>query len=61
MEQRLSAQQAVYDQIKSLVAAGKNRDEVRTALHTSLNGRFPNFMFSEVAYDEVSKNAAPKP
>jgi glyoxylase-like metal-dependent hydrolase (beta-lactamase superfamily II) len=60
MEQRLAAQQAVYEQIKSMVAAGKSRDEVRIALHTGLNGRYPNFMFSEVAYDEISKNAAPQ-
>ena len=55
MEQRLAAQQAVYEQIKSLVAAGKSRDEIRTALHSGLNGRYPNYLFSEVAYDEIVK------
>jgi cyclase len=60
MEQRLGAQQAVYDQIKGLVAAGKSRDEVRMALHSGVNGRYPNYLFSEVAYDEIVK-AGPKP
>jgi len=55
MEQRLTAQQAVYAQIRSLVAAGKSRDEIRTALHSGLNGRYPNYLFSEVAYDEIVK------
>jgi cyclase len=55
MEQRLAAQQTVYDQIKSLVAAGKSRDEIRDALHSGLNGRYPNYLFSEVAYDEIVK------
>jgi cyclase len=59
MEQRLAAQRAVYDRIKSLVAAGKSRDEIRTALNSSLNGRYPNYLFSEVAYDEIVKDAAP--
>lgn len=58
MEQRLATQQAVYAQIKSLVAAGKNRDEIRTELHSSLNGRYPNYLFSEVAYDEIVKAGA---
>lgn len=58
MEQRLAAQQAVYAQIKSLVAAGKSRDEIRTALHSGLNGRYPNYLFSEVAYDEIVKAKA---
>jgi len=60
MEQRLGAQQVVYDQIKSLVAAGKSRDEVRATLHSGLNGRYPNYLFSEVAYDEIVKGG-PKP
>jgi cyclase len=53
MEQRLAAQQTVYAQIKSLVAAGKSRDEIRAELHSGLNGRYPNYLFSEVAYDEI--------
>lgn len=53
MEQRLTAQRTVYDQIRSLVAAGKSRDEIRMALHSGLNGRYPNYLFSEVAYDEI--------
>jgi len=57
MEQRLAAQQAVYDRIKVLVAAGKSRDEIRTALNISANGRYPEYMFSEVAYDEIVKGA----
>jgi len=57
MEQRLAAQQAVYEQIKGLVAAGKSRDEIRETLHSGLNGRYPNYLFSEVAYDEVVKAA----
>jgi glyoxylase-like metal-dependent hydrolase (beta-lactamase superfamily II) len=58
MEQRLGTQQAVYEQIKGLVAAGKSRDEVREALHSGLNGRYPNYLFSEVAYDEIVKAPA---
>jgi len=58
MEQRLATQQAVYAQIKDLVAAGKNRDDVRAALHSGLNGRYPNYLFSEVAYDEIVKAPA---
>jgi len=57
MEQRLAAQQAVYEQIKALVAAGKSRDEIRDTLHSGLNGRYPNYLFSEVAYDEIVKGA----
>ena len=57
MEQRLATQQAVYDQIKSLVAAGKSRDDIRDTLHSGLNGRYPNYLFSEVAYDEIVKGA----
>ena len=60
MEQRLAAQQAVYDRIKILVAAGKSRDEIRTELNTSVNGRYPEYMFSEVAYDEIVKASASK-
>jgi cyclase len=55
MEQRLAVQRTVYAQIKSLVAAGKSRDEIRTELHSGLNGRYPNYLFSEVAYDEIVK------
>ena len=55
MEQRLAAQQTVYAQIKSLVAAGRSRDEIRAELHSGLNGRYPNYLFSEVAYDEIIK------
>jgi glyoxylase-like metal-dependent hydrolase (beta-lactamase superfamily II) len=55
MEQRLGAQQAVYEQIKGLVTAGKSRDDIRAALHSGLNGRYPNYLFSEVAYDEIVK------
>jgi cyclase len=58
MEQRLAAQQAVYDRIKTLVAEGKSRDEIRTALNISANGRYPEYMFSEVAYDEIVKGAS---
>lgn len=59
MEQRLASQQLVYDHIKSLVAAGKSRDEIRVELNTSVNGRYPEYMFSEVAYDEVMRDARP--
>ena len=58
MEQRLAARQAVYAQIKDLVAAGKSRDDVRAALQSGLNGRYPNYLFSEVAYDEIVKALA---
>jgi hypothetical protein len=30
------------------------------ALHSGVNGRYPNYLFSEVAYDEIVK-AGPKP
>jgi glyoxylase-like metal-dependent hydrolase (beta-lactamase superfamily II) len=60
MEQRLAAQQAVYAEIKSMVAAGKSRDEIRAALGTNA-GRGPQiYMFSEVAYDEIVESAARK-
>jgi cyclase len=58
MEQRLAAQQAVYEQIRSLVAAGRSRDDIRATLHSGLNGRYPNYLFSEVAYDEIVKAPA---
>jgi len=41
----------------SQVAAGKSRDEIRETLHSGLNGRYPNYLFSEVAYDEIVKAA----
>ena len=37
---------------------GKSRDEIRTALNISANGRYPEYMFSEVAYDEIVKGAS---
>jgi cyclase len=59
MEQRLADQQAVYNQIKSLVSAGKSRDEIRATLNNSPNGQHPIYMFSEVAYDEIVNGARP--
>jgi cyclase len=57
MEHRLSAQKAVYARIKEMVAAGKSREDIRTALGTNA-GRGPQiYMFSEVAYDEIVKAA----
>ena len=60
MEQRLATQQAVYAHIKDLVAAGKSRDDVRADLNSALNGKYPNYLFSEVAYDEIVKDAGSK-
>ena len=60
MEQRLAAQKAVYAKINDMVAAGKSRDEIRAALGTNA-GRGPQiYMFSEVAYDEITKPAGKK-
>ena len=54
MELRLAAQKNVYDTIREMVAEGKSRDEVRAALGTN-TGRGPQvYMFSEVAYDEIT-------
>jgi glyoxylase-like metal-dependent hydrolase (beta-lactamase superfamily II) len=55
MRERLDAQQAVFDRIREMVAAGKTHDEIRTALGPAANlkGRHFDFMFSEIAYDEI--------
>jgi glyoxylase-like metal-dependent hydrolase (beta-lactamase superfamily II) len=56
LARRLDAQQAVVAQIRQMVAAGKSHDEIRAALGpaATLNGRHFDFMFSEVAYDEIT-------
>ena len=43
-------------QIREMVAAGKSHDEIRTALGPAANlkGRHFDFMFSEIAYDEIT-------
>jgi glyoxylase-like metal-dependent hydrolase (beta-lactamase superfamily II) len=56
LKRRLDAQEAVVAQIRQLVAAGKSHDEIRAALGpaATLNGRHFDFMFSEIAYDEIT-------
>ena len=58
LRQRFEAQEAVVRRIRDMVAAGKSHDEIRVALGpaASLNGRHFDFMFSEVAYDEIVKS-----
>lgn len=56
LQKRLDAQEAVVRQIREMVAAGKSHDEIRAALgpQANLNGRHFDFMFSEIAYDEIT-------
>jgi glyoxylase-like metal-dependent hydrolase (beta-lactamase superfamily II) len=60
MEQRLSAQKAVYAKIKDMVVAGQSHDKIRAALGTNAGREPPIYMFSEVAYDEIAKTSANK-
>jgi hypothetical protein len=59
LRERLAAQEAVLRRIEDMVAAGNTHDEIREALGPagSLNGRHFDFMFSEIAYDEVKARA----
>jgi cyclase len=56
LERRLESQEGVVKQIREMVAAGRSHDEIRAALGraANLNGRHFDFMFSEIAYDEIT-------
>jgi len=56
LRRRLEAQEAVVRQIREMVAAGRSHDEIRASLGPAANlkGRHFDFMFSEIAYDEIT-------